>query len=106
MLNENKIEELVEVINKSFNCITDVEFWSVKQKKKNYKTEVQIGIINVDDRIDDVHILDNNKHNLKDTLKSININVVSKPIFKREDAYPDGTSYYSLRFIIDKSQEG
>ena len=78
-------------------------FGQLSKKRKNYKTEITIDIIHVDDRIDDVYILDNNEHNLEDTLKNININVVSKPIFEREDAYPDGTSYYSLKFIIDKN---
>jgi len=101
MLNEDKVEELVEAIEKSFNCVTGVDFWSVVQKEKGNKTEVQIGIIYVDANEDDVYKIDNNSHILDTILKNININVVSKPIFDIGDTYPDGSSYYSLRFLIE-----
>jgi hypothetical protein len=103
MLNEDKVEELVEAIEKSFNCVTGVDFWSVVQKERGNKTEIKINIIYVDDNEDDVYKIDNNLHELDTILKNININVVSKLVFNTGDTYPNGTSSYSLKFLIEEN---
>lgn len=91
---EEDIKKISEIIEENFDCITDIDYYNIELDPED-STIIEFETINADDREDDLYDLDNNTHNLQGILKEAGYDVF-KPKFDRRDAYPDGTSSYSV----------
>ena len=97
MFTKNDLPILIKIIEEEFPCVINVEESEIEVYEDEYENLVEIGIINVDDRKDGVYKLDNNTHNIAQKLKEKGFEVYSNPEFDRRDAFPNGTSYYSVK---------
>jgi len=88
---------LISIIEKEFDCIYNVDETSINIYEDPEEILVEIDIINVDDRKEDLFNLDNNKHSISEKLKNLGFEVYSDIEFLRKDAFPNGTSYYSTK---------
>jgi len=94
---EEDIPTLISIIEKEFDCVDNIDESSIDIFEYPGETLVEIDIINVDDRKDDLSNLDNNNHSVSEKLRSLGFKVYSDIEFKRMDAFPNGTSYYSTK---------